>query len=402
MKKVAIVGAGLVGASTAYFLSRAGCRVTIFDREKIAAQQCSKANGGQISVCNAETWNTWSNIFKGIKWMFQADAPLLIRPSPSIDKLNWIAGFLKNTMNGTQQQNTVDTIKLGKRSSYLYDRVIQKEGLKFDQSKCGMLHVYSDYEAFARAKKTAQFFERYGVEWSELSPTEIVQRDPKMSTFSGLVGGYLTSADWVGDAHKYANALITVCRKKYGLIERYGCEVVAIDDGKVSWVSDAHPAFERFDAVVICAGYEIMKWSKRFSDGLNVYPVKGYSITINDAVDAPRVSLLDDSKKIVCSNLGGRLRVAGTAELTGVDLTVRKDRIAPLVSWVKQNFPTVDVNNRSDWACLRPMNSNMMPIVKASRENKVFYHGGHGHLGWTLSAGTTEQLIQLMGAKLVL
>ena len=397
MKSVAIVGAGLVGASTAYFLSRIGYKVYLFDREERAALQCSKANGGQISVCNAETWNTWKNVKKGLKWMLKGDAPLLIRPTPTPAKMAWLAGFMRHTINGSHEANTIETILLGKRSSYLYDKIIAKEGISFDQAKCGMLHVYSNEESFLSAKKSADFFEQHGVEWKQLTPSEITCADPKMASFKNLVGGFMTPTDWVGDAHKYSNEIIRVCKQKYGLKTKYGCEVTDIVGDKLVWIEGSTSCSATFDKIIICAGHEIMKWSNKFGDKLNVYPVKGYSITINGAENAPSVSLLDDDKKIVCSNLGGRLRVAGTAELDGANLQIRADRIEPLVKWVNENFPSIDTSNRSDWACLRPMNTNMMPIVKQSKNKVVYYHGGHGHLGWTLSAATSEQLVNMFG-----
>ncbi len=157
-----------------------------------------------------------------------------------------------------------------------------------------------------------------------------------------------------------------------------------------------------YDHVVVAAGVGSVELAKEVGDSLPIYPVKGYSITINvnneDLRYLPRVSLLDDQAKIVTSTLGNRFRVAGTAELAGENYDIRRDRIQPLLWWVHENFPKIRINDYSSWACLRPMTPNMLPVVQQSKKNpKVFYHTGHGHLGWTLSPATAKELVRLIG-----
>ena len=394
-KSIAVIGAGVVGATTAYFLAREGLDVTMIDREVGAALQCSKANGGQISVCNAETWNTWKNVWKGLKWMSQPDAPLLIRRNVSLSKVKWIAAFLYETATRTHKQNTIDTIALGKRSSELYSEIETVEKLQFDQSYCGILHVYNKHDSLQFAKdNSAPLFEEFGVPWKYVSPEEIFHLDPAMKDFKNI-GGFFTDTDWVGDAHKFSNEILRVSVEKYGVKTLWSYEVIDVENHKLkaSKVGSDSVELMEFDEIVICNGYEIASIAAKLGDRLNVYPVKGYSITIEDARAAPKLSLLDDDKKIVSSTLGSRFRVAGTAEIGSNDLSIRQDRIKPLVKWVNANFPGIDTNKRSEWACLRPMNANMMPIVKTSKAHpNVHYHGGHGHLGWTLAAGTSELL----------
>lgn len=399
--KIAVIGSGIIGTLTAYELARRGHDVKVFDREDQPAMKCSHANGGQISVCNAETWNTWSNVYKGLKWMLRDDAPLLIRPSPSIAKLKWLAGFLKHTVNGSHVENTIETIKIGKRSSALYDEIIAREGLQFDQSKCGLLHVYTKEQSLESAWSRRQLFEDNGVEWQYKSPEEVIAIDPAMKTFRNLQGGIMTSTDWTGDAFKFCAALQKICEEKYGVRFYFNSEIERIFHGiGLFYTERTVPQAEAFGRIVICAGHEIATFAKALGDPMNVYPVKGYSITIDNAEGAPLVSLLDDDKKIVCAKLGDRLRVAGTAELDGANDGIRDERIEPLLRWVQENFPAVKVNGYTPWACLRPMNSNMMPIVRRSANyERVFYHGGHGHLGWTLGAGTTETLMDIMNLK---
>lgn len=395
--KIAVVGAGIIGMLTAYELSRRGHHVKVFDREDQPAMKCSHANGAQISVCNSQTWNTWSNVAKGLRWMLQEDAPLLIRPSFSKAKAKWLAGFLKHTINGSHIKNTLETIKLGKASSTIYDQIIAREGLQFDQSKCGLLHVYTKEKSLVVAEGHRALFEDNGIEWRAVSREEIIAIDPALKTFKGLQGGIITSSDWTGDAFLFCNELRKICERKYGVRFFFNTEVQRIKNGTLFYRTRKIPMAESFDRAIICNGHEIVNFADEFGDDLNVYPVKGYSITIENVGDAaPSISLLDDDKKIVSSKLGNRLRVAGTAELDGANEDIRKERIAPLLKWVQHNFPDVSLDTYSEWACLRPMNSNMMPIIKKSKDEHVFYHGGHGHLGWTLGAGTTRLLLDLM------
>jgi D-amino-acid dehydrogenase len=184
--------------------------------------------------------------------------------------------------------------------------------------------------------------------------------------------------------------LSTVLREKYS---------VRFQFGRTFHAEDA----DYFDAVVVSAGVGSVNVAREFGDNLPIYPVKGYSITINnvDPRHLPQVSLLDDQAKIVTSTLGNRFRVAGTAELDGENYDIRRDRIEPLLRWVQTNFPQISTHDYSSWACLRPMTPDMMPIVKKSdRNNKVFYNTGHGHLGWTLAPYTAQQITQLVQESL--
>jgi D-amino-acid dehydrogenase len=399
--KIGIVGAGIAGTLSAYFLAKQGHEVIIFDREQAPAMACSRANGGQISVCNAETWNTWKNVRKGFKWMFQADAPLLIRPTPTPSKIKWLVGFLRHTINGSHHANTSETIRLGNIAKDLYQEIIDTENIRFDRLKTGLLHVYTKNESYDDAIKMRSTFETQGVEYRPVDREEIEDIDNSLVHFKSLVGGIMTGNDWTGDPHLFCKKLMQVLESKYHVISIYDVEVTQIDTGRVLFKRfGIEEIISDFDAVVISAGHEIQRFSKELGDRLNVYPVKGYSITITDVNGtAPCVSLLDDDKKIVSSRLGDRFRVAGTAELDGVNYDIRRSRIDPLLKWVHENFPDVDTSNYSSWACLRPMNSSMMPIVKESSTPGVWYHGAHGHLGWTLSPATALALAEMIQLK---
>jgi D-amino-acid dehydrogenase len=213
--------------------------------------------------------------------------------------------------------------------------------------------------------------------------------EPTLQNDGELVGGVWTKDDWVGDIHKFCTELSKVLKTKYGVKFQFGDKVDHVN------------VLSHYDAIVISSGVGSKELAKTVGDTIDVYPVKGYSITINlddeSYAHAPQTSLLDDQAKIVSSTLGRRFRVAGTAELTGENYDIRHDRIKPLLDWVHTNFPKINTHDYSPWACLRPMTPNMMPIVAQSKNNpKVFYHTGHGHLGWTLSPATAKNVVSLV------
>jgi len=390
-KQVAVIGAGIAGLTTAYYLAREGYSVTVYEQERYPAMRTSFANGGQVSVSNSEVWTTWSNVKKGFGWMFKKDAPLLIRPRLDWAQWKWMAKFLYYTATGAYEENTKTTIKLGLESSKLYKEIGIKEGMSFDQSPSGILHFYKDPAYYESAKKVQSLYQSNGVAWDILGPMKTKALDDSLVDVKGIVGGAWTWHDWTGDIHKFCYQLAQVLEKKYSVKFSYNDKIDSSYDLEV--LTDCH------DAIVVAAGVGSEKLANKVGDSLGIYPVKGYSITINnvDPKYLPTVSLLDDQAKIVTSSIGNRFRVAGTAELAGENYDIRRDRIQPLLDWVHTNFPNINTHDYTQWACLRPMTANMLPVVKQSKKNpKVFYHAGHGHLGWTLSPATAKQVTELI------
>lgn len=388
--KIAVIGAGIAGITSAYYLSRQGYEVDVYEQESSPAMRTSFANGGQVSVSNSETWTSWSNVVRGARWMFKKDAPLLIRPSLDWDKAKWLAEFLWHTARNVKDKNTAATIKMGIESRHLYEHIIKRENIQFDQSSSGILHFYKTQSYFDQAQRAQGLYQRNGCEWKILTRDQVIEKEPGLKTAQGIVGGTWTEDDWTGDIHKFCRELTKVLKQRYSVRFFFDYQVDSLE-----------LLTQSYDKVVLANGIGSVALSKTLGDRIPIYPVKGYSITIDlqDSDQCPAVSLLDDEAKIVTSRLGNRFRVAGTAELAGENYDIRRDRIEPLLSWVKSNFPTIDRSQYSQWACLRPMTPDMMPIVKQSKNPKVFYHVGHGHLGWTLSPATANQLVYLMSGR---
>lgn len=394
--KIAIIGAGLAGMLPAYYLAKSGHNVTIFDQERYAAMRTSFANGGQMSVSNSEVWTTWANVGKGLKWLAQKDAPLLIRPSLDPEKFAWLFKFMLSTARGDAEKRTLETIKLGIESRELYSCIASEEEISFSQSNCGIMHVYWDKAQLEASKKIQPLFENAGCGWEIINRAGIARIAEIEPTLAGrsvfMAGAAWTPDDSVGDAHQFCVQLLNVLKKKYNVY--FSHELLSPEKLK--------ELISEFDSVIVAAGVGSPKLAKSIGDNLPIYPVKGYSITVSMPEDKantlfPKVSILDDKAKIVTSTLGKRLRVAGTAELAGHNYDITRSRIEPLLKWVHATLPKVETREYSQWACLRPMTPDMMPIVKQSKKNpKVFYHTGHGHLGFTLSPATAQHLAKMI------
>tara|TARA_Y100001954_G_scaffold42537_1_gene43461 strand:- start:1280 stop:2434 length:1155 start_codon:yes stop_codon:yes gene_type:complete len=383
--KVAVVGSGIAGITTAYFLARAGHEVVIYDQKKYPAMATSYANGGQLSASNAETWNSWRSVKKGIKWMFKPDAPLKINPSFAIDKYSWIYKFIKAIPKANS--NTYKTCEWALRAHKLYKEIALRENLHFDMVEKGILHIYTDQAELDNAREVNKIYKKAGLARWFVSPEECLEIEPALVPPPKLLGGFYNETDFTGDIHKFCTNLLFVLETKYN----------------VKHVNKEIKNLNLDTPVVVCAGVNSRQLAKSIGDDLPIYPVKGYSITIRNPEVAPWTSMLDDEAKIVTSRLGeDRLRVAGTAELNGYNMDIVESRIKPLVAWSERMFPGINTEHVTPWAGLRPMTPNMMPIVKRSWRNKnVYYNTGHGHLGWTLSAYTalliTQQISEQRG-----
>jgi D-amino-acid dehydrogenase len=398
---IAIIGGGITGVTTAYALARRGHRVTLFERHRYAAMETSFANGGQLSASNAETWTHPSTLIKGLKWMLKRDAPLLVNPKPSWHKVSWFAEFIRSISK--YEANTIETARLAIEARRHLFAWAEAEGIDFDHRREGILHIYRDRAGFEHAGRVSGLLARGGLERRAVTPQEIRAIEPTLA--GNYFGGYYTESDSTGDIHKFTRGLADAA-VRLGVEIRYGSDVSALKAEahivSVTVGRGADAETSSFDALVVCAGTASRSFAAQLGDRVNVYPVKGYSITVDlrDAASqaaAPTVSLLDDETKLVSSRLGrDRFRVAGTAEFSGFNRDIRADRIRPLIDWVQSCFPGVSTDSIVPWAGLRPMMPDMMPKVGRGRSPRVYYNTGHGHLGWTLSAATAEIIYKLV------
>ncbi|WP_373376189.1 D-amino acid dehydrogenase [Cupriavidus nantongensis] len=405
MKTIAVIGGGITGVTTAYALARRGFSVTLFERHRYAAMETSFANGGQLSASNAEVWTHWSTIVKGMKWMLRNDAPLLVNPRPSWHKLSWFAEFIASIPH--YRRNTIETARLAIAAREHLFAWAAQEGIDFDLKRAGILHIYRDRAGFEHAGRVSALLAQGGLERRAVTPQEMRAIEPTLA--GSYYGGYFTESDSTGDIHKFTSGLAAAAAR-LGVCCLYGQDVRAVKtDGRRATITvqDGNDSTSAtFDGAVICAGTASRALAAALGDRVNIYPVKGYSITVNLTDDAsrasaPTVSLLDDETKLVTSRLGDdRFRVAGTAEFNGTNRDIRADRIRPLVDWVQQCFPGISTRSVVPWAGLRPMLPDMLPRVGRGRAACIFYNTGHGHLGWTLSAVTADMVAGVVGQAL--
>ncbi|MDE2364605.1 MAG: D-amino acid dehydrogenase [Hyphomicrobiales bacterium] len=409
---MAVIGAGITGITTAYNLAKRGARVTIFDRHPYAAMETSFANGGQLSASNAEVWNSWATVLKGLKWMTTPGAPLLVNPKPSWHKFSWMMEFVRSIPK--YEDNTVTTVRLALEAREHLRRMAADEGIDFDCEDRGILHFYESKKDWEAAERVTGLLARGGLERRAVTPSEIRSIEPALR--GNYYGGFYTPSDFTGDIHKFTNGLAKAC-ERIGVVMRLSDEVLSVgaSDRSVTVISQStEPQLEKtspptqvssFDRVVVCGGVKSRELARALGDRINVYPVKGYSITVQlpekaDQEAAPWVSLLDDAAKIVTSRLGrNRFRVAGTAEFNGYNRDIRAERINPLINWCRSHFPGMSTRQSVPWTGLRPMMPDMLPRVARGRNPRVFYNTGHGHLGWTLSAATADAVGAMATAR---
>jgi D-amino-acid dehydrogenase len=401
MSHIAVIGAGITGITTAYALLDKGHRVTVIERHRYAAMETSFANGGQLSASNAEVWNQSSTILKAIKWMLRKDAPLLLNPKPSWHKLSWLTEFVANIPN--YRSNTIKTTRLAIAARAHLFEMAQRENIEFSVEHRGILHMYRDAESFRTAERSNELLREGGLVRDAVTPSEMRSIEPALPDY--LYGGFYTESDASGDIHSFTRALADACQRRgAALLTQTSVDKLHASNDSVDLTLTNGDAtqVEQFDKVVVCAGVESRRLASQAGDRVNIYPVKGYSITANlhdeaSRSAAPWVSLLDEGAKVVSSRLGNdRFRVAGTAELNGFNRDIRMDRVAPLVDWISHLFPGMDTSDIRPWAGLRPMTPNMVPKVGRGKAPTVYYNTGHGHLGWTLGPATAYMVSEVI------
>jgi D-amino-acid dehydrogenase len=402
--KIAVLGAGLLGVASAWYLAEDGHEVTVIDRQPDAAQETSFANGGQISTSHAEPWANPGAPWQALKWLGREDAPLLWRLRADPAQWAWGMRFLAECTPARTRQNIVAILSLALYSREQLRGLRSRLGLEYDQLTRGILHFYTDEREFAHALPQAALMREFGCERVPKSAAECFEIEPALrGTTVPVVGGTYTVGDESGDARKFAQALAQHCAQK-GVAFRYGCDIgaLAAADGRVAGVRLADGSSVVADAYVVALG----SWSPLLLNplgiGIPVYPAKGYSVTIplGEGCVAPSVSLTDDGHKIVFSRLGQRLRVAGTAEFTGYDTAINATRCAAIVRRVAAIFPqAVPGGGIENWAGLRSATPGNVPLVGRTRCDNLFVNTGHGTLGWTMACGSGKLLADLVARR---
>ena len=405
---VMVLGAGITGVTTAWTLRRAGFRVSVIERRDEAALETSFANGGQISVSHPEPWANPSAPFIALRWIGHAGAPLKLHPRLDTEQWQWMAGFLRECLPWRSRRNTAAIATLAVHSLAGLRQLREDAGISeaYDAQKRGLLHLFFEAVPFARAQSRIEDLAAFGIELRSCTAAQCAAIEPALAaSVPRLAGGLYAPDDESGDTKLFSQALARVLAAD-GVRFHYGTSIERLcvaDGGRITGVEVCHaggrdtlPA----DLVVICLGSHGRRLLRPLGEPLPIYPLKGYSITaqVSDAACAPQVSLTDESRRIVCSRLGERLRVAGTAEVGDCSLEIDPARIAAMLEWAQTRLPgAIDRERVVPWAGLRPATSGGVPIIGRGRHHEnLWLNTGHGTLGWTLACGSASVLAKLM------
>ena len=417
--RVVVLGAGIIGVSTAWHLMQRGHEVTLVDRQADAALETSFANAAQISVSYCEPWANREAPLKALKWMFSATSPLLFRPQLDPAQWRWGLQFLGQCNDAAFERNVAQLVALGSYSHAALKDVVRDTGIEYNRLERGIAHYYSDQKSFDGAADAAAVMQKFGVKRRVIDRAELLQIEPALNAFAErIVGGTYTPSDESGDARVFTQQLAALCARRgaqflFGHdIERIETASGAAQQVRVRDRITGQGRALQADAYVVACGSYTTRLLKSVGVHVPIYPGKGYSATLPllRPEQAPTVSMIDDAYKLAMSRLGNELRVAGTIELGGFDLALdtplAKKRCAMLVKRIEEVFPGVaDTRTPEEggdpqfWTGLRPATPTNIPLIGRTKIDKLWINAGHGTLGWTHGAGSGKALAELISGE---
>ena len=405
--RVLILGAGVVGVSSAWYLAKSGHQVTVVARQPAAGLETSFANGGQISVSQAEPWSNPHAPLRALAMMGREDAPLLFRLRWDTALFDWSLRFLRECTPGRTRDNMRDIVALALYSREQLDALRAETQIAYDHLERGILHVYTDVREFSGAIEAAKLMCDFGCDRRTIAADECVAIEPALkAAWPLLVGGDYTAADESGDARKFTHELAALCVKR-GVHFRYATSIESLvpEGGRIGGVlvqGDGGRETLVADAYVVALGSYSPRLVRPLGIRLPVYPAKGYSATVPLAPEsvAPTVAMTDDGHKLVFSRLGERLRIAGTAEFNGYNTELNSVRCNALMQRTHQLFPELrPAGNPEYWCGLRPSTPSNVPFIGRTQLPNLYLNTGHGTLGWTMACGSGVALADIIGGR---
>ena len=400
--KVIVIGAGVIGTTTAWYLAAAGHEVTVVDRQPGAGQETSFANGGQISVSHAEPWANPAAPWKVLKAIGKEDAPLLFRLRLDPELLRWGVGFLGECTAKRTRANIRAIVNLASYSRDCLKQLRVDTDIQYDQLCRGILHFYTDEREFKAAAMAAELMRDFGLDRRPVDAAECVRIEPALSDVRNMmVGGHYTPSDESGDAHKFTRNLAELAKAR-GVRFELGTPIARLrgSAAAIEGVERYNGECLKADAYVVACGSFSNALLAPLGLALPIYPAKGYSatFTLDEGESfAPTVSLTDDGHKLVFSRLGNRLRVAGTAEMNGYGLGLNAVRCAAIGERTRQIFPHLRTLGEPEyWTGLRPATPSNVPFIGRAKPSNLYLNTGHGTLGWTMSCGSGKALADMM------
>ena len=401
--RIVILGAGVIGVTSAWYLAKAGHEVTVIDRQPGPALETSFANAGEISPGYASPWAAPGIPLKALKWMFMQHSPLIIQPRPDLFKIEWMARMLMNCTAAAYEVNKGRMLRLAEYSRDCLKDLRAETGITYDERTQGTLQVFRTLKQVDAAAKDIKVLKADGVPFEMLDADGCVAAEPGLApNRDKLAGGLRLPGDETGDCFKFTTRLAEMATAA-GVTFRYGLSVLGLEK-EADRITAVHTSAGRLtaDSFVLALGSYSPLLAKGLGMRLPVYPVKGYSITlpIVDEVLAPLSTVMDETHKIAITRLGDRIRVGGMAEIAGFSSSLPAKRKATLVHSVEDLFGGAgDQSQATFWTGLRPMTPDGTPIVGRSTVRNLFLNTGHGTLGWTMAAGSAAVLADVISGR---
>lgn len=397
--RVIVLGSGVIGVASAYYLAQQGAEVTVLDRQSGPAEETSFGNAGQISPGYSTPWAAPGIPFKAVKWMFQHHAPLAINLDGSMWQLQWMAQMLKNC---NPQSYAVNKERMMRVAEYSRDclRELRKDtGINYENRAKGTLQLFRKEAQMEAVQRDISVLEECGVSYELLNGNELGRVEPALANAQDkLVGGLHLPNDETGDCYLFTNALAQIA-KELGVNFQFNqnVEKLIVEGDEIKGVQ-VNGKVLTADRYVLAFGSYSRDFLKPLDLQLPVYPVKGYSLTIPivDPAFAPQSTVLDETYKIAITRFDQRIRVGGMAELSGFNLGLNEDRRATLQMVTQDLFPGGDMAQASFWTGLRPMTPDSTPIIGATRFKNLFLNTGHGTLGWTMACGSGKLISDIV------
>ena len=401
-----VLGAGVVGTATAWYLKKAGHDVVLIERQTEAAMETSWGNGGIIHASEVEPWSQPGMPTKIVKWLGKEDAPLLLRYGAIPHMFRWGLAFARNCTPERFRANALSNLHLALHSLKSLQEIGAETGIPYDRATRGVMKIYRSRESLDNAQRSTDFLARHGLLYERITPERCVELEPALqATQSTLAGALYFPRDEIGDSNKFGQGLAAACAAK-GVQLRFGETIDRIETGggRVQGVITNKGRIAA-DTVVVAMGSFTAPMLAKNGIRVPIYPVKGVSITFlrGGWNSAPVVPVIDDSKLFGFVPIGDRMRVSGSAEITGYDATPAMTRAQAIIDNASFTFPelkkNLDLTQAKVWAGLRPVSPSGTPLIGETRIKGLWINSGHGHLGWTLSCGSGRVAADLISGK---
>jgi len=398
--KVLVLGGGVIGLTSAWYLSQQGHEVTVVDRQSECGKETSFANAGQISYGYSSPWAAPGIPLKAIQWLTQEHAPLKIKPTLSVEMMNWATKMLRNCSHTNYNTNKARMLRLANYSQSCLTELREKTGIKYQGRQLGTLQVFRSAKQLQAIEKDMALLKQSNTRFSLLDTKQCVAQEPALSHVQDkIVGGLHLPEDETGDCFIFCQQLMQLAQQA-GVKFLFDTEIKKIErnGASIQSVSTSQGSLQADQYVVACGSYSA-KLLKPLGITLPTYPVKGYSLTlpIKNADHAPLSTVMDETYKVAVTRFEDRLRIAGTAELTGFDLSIPEKRTSTIDLVVKDLFPKAGELSKAEyWSGLRPMTPDGTPIIGATPIKNLFTNTGHGTLGWTMACGSGKLLADLI------